>query len=359
MAKGRHEKEDLRLDSILILRFSSIGDIVLTTPLIRAVRRRFPQARIDMVTKCEFVELLQTNPHLTHVYAYDARRGWSGLTELASQFRQQRYDLWIDLHKNVRAYLLRALCRPAQVASYSKDIFIRTILVKTHRNWYPSIVPMPERYFGGVQRLGVTPDNAGVELFPTEEHVSRVHRLFVEAGVTAQDTIIGFSPSAAHPLKQWPLERFAALGSQLASRYAARIAIFGGRRDLPTAQMLAAQLPHAPIILCGQLSLLESAAAIRRCAVFICNDSGTMHLAAATPTQIVAFFGPTVAEFGFYPYRAQAQVLCAALPCRPCTHTGKGRCRIAETHACMQRISVSDAYHAVDVLLQDRHAVCC
>jgi heptosyltransferase-2 len=96
---------------------------------------------------------------------------------------------------------------------------------------------------------------------------------------------------------------------------------------------------------------LESAAALKRCAVFVGNDTGTVHIATAMQRPIVVLFGPTVEEFGFYPYRTTSQVICKALPCRPCTHTGKGRCKIKETHACMKRIGVEEVREAVEKML--------
>lgn len=339
------------LERILIARLSSIGDVVLTTPVIRAVRRRFPEARIDFVIKREFAELVRTNPHLTTVYEYDKRSGLRGLFALAAQLRANRYDLFADIHNNFRTRLLRLLTRPARVVTYSKQIGVRTLLVATGINRYGPIQQVPDRYIEPLRVFGVENDAQGLELFPTPKHRARVSALWREAGLHDADLAIGFGPIAAHALKQWPVERFVAVGRTLAQRYHARIVLFGGPNDCEQVAHLAAQLPNVPINLCGRVSLLEAAAAIERCAVFVGNDTGTVHIAAAVQRPVVVLFGPTVEEFGYYPYRTPAVVLSKPLPCRPCTHNGTGRCKIG-THACLTTIAPEEVVQAVERYLQ-------
>lgn len=339
------------IQNILILRFSSFGDIVLTTPLIRALRTRFPEARIDFAVKQQFAELLQTNPHLTAVYPYCADSGMQGLFRYARQLKRNHYDLCIDIHKNFRSYLLRFLLRPKYTAAWTKHLLKRLLLVKVGINWYSHIQQVPDRYLASVASLGVVNDGQGLEIFPTPQAEARVQAIFQQEHLFEQDLAIGFGAVAAHPLKQWPLERFLQLGQQLVQRQNARILLFGGPAEVDQVREIAKNLPNNPIMLCGRLSLLESAAALKRCAVFVGNDTGLIHLTAAMKRPIVALFGPTVEEFGFYPYTTNAVVISTPLPCRPCTHTGKGRCKIQETHACMERIRIEEVMTAVENML--------
>jgi heptosyltransferase-2 len=131
--------------------------------------------------------------------------------------------------------------------------------------------------------------------------------------------------------------------------------LFGGLADVQDVESIARRLPNSPVVLCGKLSLLESAAALKRCALFVGNDTGTVHLAAAMKRPVVVLFGPTVEEFGFYPYGTRATVISKSLPCRPCTHTGKGNCKIRETHACMGKISVTEVRKAVEDMLREEN----
>ena len=347
------------IQRILIIRFSSIGDIILATPLLRALRSRFPQARLDFVTKREFGELLDQNPRLDRLYLYDTQSGIRGLSALARKLRNNRYDLCIDLHKNLRSRHLRLLLRAPKVISYSKQLLIRTLLVKTGLNFYKKpLLQIPERYMQQLAPFGVEPDGKGPEVFPTDQQYATVRKLFNEEQVEAQETLIGLGPIAAHPLKQWPLEKFSELGRRLIHQYQARILIFGAPSERQAGETLARQLPdNSSLMLCGRLSLLEFAAALKSCALFIGNDSSSVHMASAMQTPLVAIFGPTTEELGFYPYRARSQVVSAPLPCRPCTHTGKGRCKIKEQHACMKRISVEQVVQAASALLGNEEIV--
>jgi heptosyltransferase-2 len=342
---------DAGMQKILITRLSSMGDIVLTTPVIRALRRRFSDAQIDYVTKQEFAELVQTNPHLTNIYPYDSRSGFAGLRALGRQLRGQRYDLMVDLHNKLRSRLLQAMVRPRQTVRFSKYFVKRTLLVKTGLNLYiRPITQVPDRYLRPLQAFGVKNDDVGLELFPTEEHYAKVATIFRQHHLTDDEFVIGLGPVASFPLKQWPVERFAEVGQELVRRYHARVLLFGGPPDVPLVEPLTEKIPHDPILLCGQLTMIESAAALQRCALFVGNDTGTAHFAAAMGCKVVEIFGPTTEELGFYPYNVTSEVVSKPLPCRPCTHTGKGKCRIT-THACMQDIQAEDVVNAVKRLL--------
>ncbi|GAK49759.1 glycosyl transferase family 9 [Candidatus Moduliflexus flocculans] len=342
-----------QIQRILVIRFSSIGDIVLTTPTFRALRKRFPDARIDMVTKQQYAELVETHPALHQVFRYDSRNGFNGLLQLGRELRQIRYDLCVDLHGNLRSRILRLLAQPSTQIGYSKQILARTLLVQAKINRYRRIVPVPERYLAPLARFGVQNDGTGLELFPTEQNEAHVAKLFAAEGLRDGEPVVGFGAIAAHPLKQWPIENFIALGQRLVDQHQTRIVLFGGPGDRENAERIAQQLSNRAIVLCGRVSLLAAAAALKRCAIFIGNDTGTVHIAAAMQRPVVAIFGPTVEEFGFYPYRTPAKVISAPLPCRPCTHTGKGRCKIRDTHACMTRIRVDEVLEAAETLLRE------
>jgi ADP-heptose:LPS heptosyltransferase len=334
----------------MITRFSSMGDIVLTTPVIRALRRRFPDARIDYATKPQFAELLSGNPHLHAVHVYDSGSGLTGLRAFGRQLREHGCDLLVDLHNNLRTRLLQVMIRPQRTARYSKHLIRRTLLVQTGLNCYPRpILQLPERYLRPLRAFGVDNDGAGLELFPNARQRETVAALLRQAQVSAGDLVIGLGPIASFPLKQWPVERFAEVGRALVRRYGARIVLLGGTLDIAQVRPLAAQIPNNPILLCGQLSLLESAAALERCALFVGNDTGAMHMAAAMGCKVVALFGPTVEELGFYPYGVPSEVVSIPLPCRPCTHTGQGRCKIG-THACLRDIPANQVLDAVERL---------
>jgi heptosyltransferase-2 len=294
---------------------------------------------------------VQTNPHLTNIYPYDSRSRFAGLRALGRQLRAQRYDLLVDLHNKLRSRLLQGMAHPHQTVRFSKHIIKRTLLVKTGLNLYTRhIMQVPDRYLQPLQAFGVKNDDIGLELFPTEEQYAKVATIFHQHHLTDDELVIGLGPVASFPLKQWSVERFAEVGEELVRRYHARVLLFGGPLDVPFVEPLVEKIPHEPIMLCGQLTMMESAAALQRCALFVGNDTGMIHIAAAMGCKVVEVFGPTVEEFGFYPYNIPAEVVSKPLPCRPCTHTGKGKCKIT-THACMQDIPAEEVVDAVRRLL--------
>ncbi len=336
----------------LVIRFSSIGDVVLTTPLLRALRARFPQSQIDYVTRTEYAELVRSNANLNVTYAFDAGTGFPGLRELKRKLRRERYDLVIDLHNSLRSRYLRSMRGVGSIVVVDKRIPERTMLVKFKKNTYREIVPVASRYLETVQEWGVQNDRKGPEVHIPDEVLFAVSGKMGRLKLNRFEHVIGLCPFARHATKEWPAERFVWVGAKAASDLNAAIMIFGGNADrersLPLARALASGAGEERIInMTGELSLLESAAAMQFCDAILTNDSGLMHLAAAMEKKVVALFGSTVEEFGFFPAGSQAKVLeRKGLYCRPCSHIGLKRC--PEKHfRCMNEIGVEEVFTAV------------
>ena len=152
--------------------------------------------------------------------------------------------------------------------------------------------------------------------------------------------LLAIAPGARWPTKRWPAERFAAVAQELARERGAVVVILGGPDEAHLASALCDNLEVPAINVAGSLSLMHSAALLSRCRLLISNDSGLMHMATAVRVPVVAIFGPTVQEFGFYPFQARAEVVSEPLSCRPCSTKGSLRCPRGH-HACMQDISTA------------------
>ncbi|MCI0527275.1 MAG: glycosyltransferase family 9 protein, partial [Nitrospira sp.] len=333
------------------IRFSSIGDIILTSPVIRVLREKFPDARIDMVVKQEYAELVSTNPRLDHIYTFDKKTGLPGLLSLIQQVRSIRYDLILDLHRNLRSSLLYWGGGAIRRLRYCRPTLKRALLVYGGINLYKEIVPVPDLYFRPLKKLGLANDGKGLELWPTPGHQGKATALLLENQVKDSELLIGFSPMAAHTMKRWEQKGFITLGVALVERYGARIVIFGGKDDRARGEEIARAIPHNPVVACGKLSLLESAALIGRCYLLVTNDTGVMHMGVAMKRKVVALFGPTSEELGFYPYYTEYTVISKALDCKPCTSIGTNICKKG-THACMKSISYKEVLAAVERLLK-------
>ncbi len=345
------------LNKILIIRFSSLGDVILASPLIRVLRQAYPEARIDFAVKSEFSDVLRFNQNLSTILELGSPLR-EELRALAIRVRSIGYDLILDIHNSLRSRYLRLSARARAVNVVNKRILARLALVNLKRNFYRGTVSVPERYLETVKRYGVSDDGAGLEVEVPGETAEAVRAMLGKYELDRYPTVVGLVPMAKHFTKQWPSERFVEFGVQFARRNKSKIILFGPREGTDTcgdiAQMINAEVGStAAVSLAGMLSILEVAAALDHCTLVVSNDSGLMHLAAARKRKVVAVFGSTVKEFGFFPYGTESIVLERnGLSCRPCSHIGLERCPKGHFR-CMKEIQAADAVAAAEQLLRN------
>lgn len=343
---------------VLVIRLSSVGDIVLASPLVRAFRRRFPECRLDFMVKEEYVELVRYNPHVSTVIPLARDAG--SLGRARRDVRRTGYDLIIDIHGSLRSRYLSAGHR--WVVRVNKRKLSRFALVKLKWNIYALLDGTPhvaERYLEAVAPLGVRNDGEGLDLFlPPGAHADALG-LLRQAGVAEGTTAIGVCPSARHATKAWPGERFAEAAGELANRLHAAILLFGSAEDRELCDRVRKHLLGTNLSLpianfAGTASLLQTAALMDHCSIILTNDSGLMHIAAARKRRVVAVFGSTVRELGFFPYGTPSVVVeQPGLMCRPCTHIGRPACPKGHFR-CMLDIPASRVAEAASQLLQSR-----
>jgi heptosyltransferase-2 len=229
------------------------------------------------------------------------------------------------------------------------------MLVRFKRNNYKDTVSVVDRYIEPVQKYGILNDHRGPELQLPAEIRSHALEKLNRRGIRQSDTLFGFCPSAKHLTKCWPQERFAALGLQLVKERQAKILLFGGSEDTEKCRSIARAINDfsgkvSAIDLSGEFSLIESAVAMEACALIVTNDSGLMHIACAMKKKVVAIFGSTVREFGFFPVGTESIVVeRVGLYCRPCSHIGRSEC--PEGHfRCMNEIQIDDVLKAMQAL---------
>jgi heptosyltransferase-2 len=326
---------------ILVVRFSAIGDILLTTPLLRALRARHPGARISVLTKRQYIPLLADNPHVDEVFGISRS---TPLPALAGQIRGIRYTHLLDLHGSLRTRALRILA-PGPWSGYSKRRLAREVLIRGKRNIYPDDVPVPERYFEAAAELDVRPDGGPPEFFLSPAAEERAATWLAQAGIGQQRPLIAIAPGAAHATKRWPVPQWVTLARKVIGT-GADLVILGGVDDSALAGELVARLGAHAASAAGALALQETGAVIKRAAALISGDTGVMHMATGVGTPVVALFGPTVRQFGFFPYQAHATVLERDLPCRPCSAQGGPVCPY-EHHLCMRQITPENVFTAL------------
>ncbi len=341
----------------LIIRFSSIGDIALSSLLVRALRHRFPSCHIDYVVKSEFADLVTHNPRISRVISFPGQGTFGDLRALRRRLQPSTYDLVIDIHDSLRS---RYLCLGARrVVRLNKRKLARFLLVEFKIDLYRFFGGAPAvalRYLEPVSHRGVIDDGNGLELFVPPDAYQRAESALREAGIPAGRQLLGVCPAAKHENKIWGAARFADAALHLAREHHAPIVLFGAETDRGRCEHIAATIREAaPDVmvasLAGRLALLETAAAMDRCLLVLTNDSGLMHLAAARKRKVLAVFGPTVQQFGFFPFGTESMVVeHPSLPCRPCTHIGLPAC--PEGHfRCMEDIPSSRVVEAARHLL--------
>ncbi len=298
---------------ILLLRFSSIGDIVLTSPVARCLKKQLG-AEIHFLTKQSFAPILRSNPYVDRVFTFKKE-----VTEVLPELKSEHYDLVADLHHNLRSLRVKlALGRPAR--SFDKLNLEKWLLVNFKVDLLPPI-HIVERYLQTVEHLGVRYDGAGLDYFiPPEEEVRlSEYPLHLEAG-----HYVAFVLGATHFTKRLPVEKIIEICRQVDQP----VVLLGG----PAEQETAGRIVGANVVnLCGRLTLHQSASVVRQAAKVLTHDTGLMHIAAAFGKEIVSVWGNTVPKFGMYPFyptgrEANTYMEVPGLPCRPCSKIGYDRC---------------------------------
>lgn len=326
---------------ILVVRFSAIGDILLMTPLLRALRQRHPEARITVATRTAYAPLLAHNPRVTTVIGWDEG---TSLKTLATRVRGLGFSHRMDLHGSLRSRALRLLVG-GKWTTYPKHRVARATLIRTKRDIYDDRRPVAERYFDAAVELDVRPDDGSLELFLPRSSLASAESFLEERGIGVKRQLIAVAPGAAHFTKRWPEHHWTALVRRLVEN-GNDIVVVGGPDDRTIGEKVVAAAGEHAINAAGVFDLLGTGAVLKRSRALVAGDTGVMHLATAIGTPVVALFGPTVEQFGFFPYHAKATVLQRELYCRPCSAHGGPVCP-ERHHRCLQDLLPEDVLDAL------------
>jgi len=325
-------------DKILIIRLSSIGDILLATPLLRVLRKKFPVAEIDFIIKQQYSDLLKTNPYINNLITFDASDGWKELKSIKKQLKERKYNLIVDIHKNFRSFYLKTSL-PGKKISYKKYVFKRLMLAKLGWNLYREVIPVSQRYIDCLSLFGIENDLMGPEFFLENTAQKNIDILLINNGLSKDQPTICLAPGAGLATKRWPVENFINIAQKFLNELNAQIILLGDKQDQSLTQKIADQLSGRVLDLAGKLNIMETACAMNHADLVITNDTGLMHLASALNKKIIAIFGPTTRELGFFPLNPFARVIeNNNLKCRPCTKKKKKKCP-KDHFKCMKEIN--------------------
>jgi len=305
----------VKLKKILIIRFSSIGDIVLTTPVIRCVKKQFPDAEVHYVTKEVFKNILIHNPYIDKVHTFK-----EDISELYEPLKAENFDVVIDLHKNLRSLRLK---QKLKAKNYSFD---KLNLQKFLAVNFKQINKLPnkhivDRYFDAVAPLGIKSDSKGLDHFIHQNDRVDVSSLLTDH---LQKTFVALVVGGSYFTKKIPLNKL----SEICKNSKLPIIVLGGKEDKPVGDELKKQFPQL-INTCGQYTINQSASIIEQAEWVVSSDTGLMHIAAAYNKKIISMWGNTIPEFGMSPYlpNLENKILeVKNLSCRPCTKLGYKKC---------------------------------
>ena len=309
----------------LIIRFSSIGDIVLTTPVIRNLRKKFPGAEIHYLTKKKYFPLLKANPYIDKIKLLE-----EDLSAIIEDLQREKYSEVIDLHHNLRTIRIKKALKKVPFHSFNKLNFKKWIYTNFKINMMPR-KHIVERYMDTVSHLGVINDGKGLDYFIADEDRIKDDDIPFSHSQGFVAIVIG----AAHFTKKLPLNKL----QELVAKINFPIILLGGQEDFEIGRQVAEADEVKIYNSCGKFSINESADILRRATLVISNDTGLMHIAAAFKKEIFSIWGNTVPSFGMTPYLTSfREFQVNKLWCRPCSKTGFDKCPLGH-FKCMQQQS--------------------
>lgn len=322
----------------LVLRFSSIGDIVLTTPIIRVLKEQLEEAEIHYFTKPAYREILEGNPNVDKIHLLE-----ENLSSQVNKLKEEKFDYIIDLHKNIRTYQIKSRLKIVNF-SVSKLNFQKWLLVNFKINKLPD-KHIVDRYFDTLDLFDVEPDEKGLDYYLSSYDEVDMSSLpdFLS------NCYIGFAIGAKHETKKLTQDKI----EEVIDRLNYPVILLGDQNDQKTGEEIARRFSGKVYNACGKYSINQSASLVKKASLMITHDTGLMHVAAAFNKIILSVWGNTVPVFGMYPYfpDPHSQIFeVKGLKCRPCTKIGYKKCPKGH-FKCITSINTTDIANYANELL--------
>jgi len=329
------------VSKFLIIRFSSIGDIVLTTPVIRCLKKQLPDAELHFLTKESFASIVENNPYITKVHVVS--HSWETMTH---ELKMEEFDFIIDLHHNLRTMRLK---KELGVKSFSFNKLNIQKWMYTNLKW--NLMPklhIVDRYMETVESFGIKNDGEGLDYFIPEKDETHLKDIPTSHHAGYIGVVIG----AAHFTKKIPVQKL----KELCNNINHPVILLGGKADADNGNEIAFVDAVKIYNACGKFKLNESADLVRKAKLIITHDTGLMHIAAAFKKPIISVWGNTVPEFGMTAYYGKFEVrnMIYEIPnlrCRPCSKIGFNKCPKGH-FKCMNKLKTDSIQEAVRIFLQ-------
>ncbi len=298
----------------LVIRLSSIGDIVLTTPVLRSIKKASPEAEIHFLVKKRFEEVLKYNPYIDKLIPFE-----KNLKQYIRQFRKEKYDYILDLHKNIRSFLIRSALNVPGVV-FKKRNFQKYLITKLHKK--KPVEHVVIRYLEVLQKINIPADyEGGLDFFLPSEAENQAREMLIQN--FSFSPVLGIVLGGTYKTKKWLPEYYITL----LNRIGMPVVLLGGKSELAEARYIMENLSVPCLNVVGKTSLIQSAALLKHCEKVISHDTGLMHIAAAFEKPILSIWGNTSPLFGMFPYKTKYIVAeNEELECHPCSKLGFSEC---------------------------------
>ena len=344
-----------KFKKILVVQTAYPGDIVLTIPLFKGLKKSFPESLLTVVTTPQGCELLKDFKEIDSLVSYDKKgrdRGELRFIDLVRRLRKEGFDLCISPHRSFRTALMVYGSGAGERIGYSDASLPAVYTSKVFRD---TSLHEVERVLSLLEPLGI--ESGRLDKMPyleiSSETWGRAKNIFDDAGISPNDTVIGIAPGSVWGTKRWTPEGYASLIDRLIEKYDAKVLLLGSPSERDVGDKIRSLSGNKPVDLIGKTTLRDIVGVIDRCRVLIGNDSAPGHIASSRMVPVVSIFGPTVRSFGYYPYGKDVVIVEKEFPCRPCHHHGPDKC--PEGHfRCMRDITVDDVMAGVEKLMQNK-----
>jgi heptosyltransferase-2 len=316
----------------LLIRFSSLGDVILASPAAENIKKNQPRAEVDILTKDEYSPVFLNNPFIDRV-----------LTQVPLK---TRYDFLIDLHDSIRSNLVKYIIPAKNKLTYDKAAYERRVYLYSRKRSEKLDSTVIDRYLEPLENIGFEIKSRVPRITVTDEEINNIKNMVPEK-------FIAIAPGAKWETKKWSADQYTGLAKKIIRDFQMEVVLLGGEEDAGLCDEISREagiLKRHITNLAGRIGLRELCAVIKISKVLISGDSAPVHIGWAVGANIIALYGPTVKEFGFQPNDPKVIVLEKDMECRPCSLHGSNRCKYRD-RACMKRIEIFEVADGIKKLL--------